>query len=677
MKLLSRLKATSEGNSLQFKVLLGISVGMIIITFLIAGFAISTTRSYLQQDSNESVDESYKSMVHLLEMYKSNAQSHANSLAKHPQIIDAAKRRDTQALFAITTPLMKEGKLDYIVITDPNGFAIIRTHEPGKIPKADDNIANQMNIAQAITGKSFVGIEEGKVVKLSVRAGSPLYDENGTLVGVLSAGYVVSQNGIVDSAKAMFGTDFSLFLQDEPVATTFADKDGKRETGIRIGNSAITQTVLKEGKVFTGTSQFEGRNYTIAYGPLMGANGKVIGMIAAAKPTTLMETVSNALTYKIAGASAGILLVAIIITVFFIRRILKPLQLILGKMLEVANGNLGVEDLTIKSRDEIGRLAGGCNTMLGNLRSLVANVAESAEQVAASAQQLAVSADHSAQATNQIAFGISEVTIGVEKQQKAVNDTMSVVGQMSAGIQQIAATADTVTRTSVNSTDKANMGSKILEKATIQIGHVEEIVNKSAQVVTRLGDRSKEIGQIIDTISGIAGQTNLLALNAAIEAARAGEQGRGFAVVAEEVRKLAEQSQEAAKQIAGLINEIQQDTESAVLAMKEGTEEVRIGAGDVNNAGQTFKEIFASFNEVTSQIKEMSSAIQHMASGSQQIVASVHEIDSVGNAAVSRVQSVSAATEEQSATMEEIAASSQALSTMSESLTQAVSKFKI
>ena len=148
-------------------------------------------------------------------------------------------------------------------------------------------------------------------------------------------------------------------------------------------------------------------------------------------------------------------------------------------------------------------------------------------------------------------------------------------------------------------------------------------------------------------------------------------------MVADEVRKLAEQSQEAAKQIARLISEIQQDTDSAVVAMTEGTKEVRVGAEVVTDAGKTFKNIFVSFNEVTRQIKEISAAIQQMASGSQQIVAAVRDIDAISKETASQSQTVSAATEEQSATMEEIAASSQALAKMAEELTTVVSKFKV
>ena len=333
--------------------------------------------------------------------------------------------------------------------------------------------------------------------------------------------------------------------------------------------------------------------------------------------------------------------------------------------------------IEIKSKDEMGMLLQSLSNASANLRSLVRQVATSAESVASSSEELTSSAEQSAQAANQVATTIAGVAQGAEKQVQAVNTTAAVVEQMSVGIQQVAVNANAVTGMADKTAKAAQQGDKAVDAAVSQMGSIEKTVASSAQVVTKLGERSKEIGQIVDTISGIAGQTNLLALNAAIEAARAGEQGRGFAVVAEEVRKLAEQSQEATKKIATLISEIQSETDKAVVAMSDGNREVKVGAEVVNSAGQAFKEIVALVGEVSTQITDISAAIQQMAAGSQQIVASVRDIDRISKDASGQTQTVSAATEEQSASMEEIAASSQALAKMAEELQFAIRKFTI
>lgn len=205
---------------------------------------------------------------------------------------------------------------------------------------------------------------------------------------------------------------------------------------------------------------------------------------------------------------------------------------------------------------------------------MIVKVQEASEIVSASSEELTASTEQLSQAADQVVTAITDVTNGTSQQMQSVDDTMTIVEQMSAGLQQIAANTGSVSAAAEKTSNTALEGGEAVQKVASQMA-IETSVTHSAQVVAKLGERSKEIGQIVDTIAGIAGQTNLLALNAAIEAARAGEQGRGFAVVAEEVRKLAEQSRDAAKEIAALIGDIQQDTTKAVLAMEEGTNEVK------------------------------------------------------------------------------------------------------
>jgi len=370
-------------------------------------------------------------------------------------------------------------------------------------------------------------------------------------------------------------------------------------------------------------------------------------------------------------------LFSVTLCVIIAKKIISSLSLITNGIKKDENGYIMINEIAIHSNDEFGEIAHSINTLLKQVKEFVRQVSMSAGELSASSEELNASAEQSAQAANQVAQFIAGMASGAEKQMIVVNATASVINKMSAGIQQSAASANVVSGTSEKSAGSAQKGSQAIEKAISQMGNIESTVTKSAQFVTKLGERSQEIGQIVDTIAGIAGQTNLLALNAAIEAARAGEQGRGFAVVAEEVRILAEQSQEASKHITGLITEIQKDTDIAVIAMEEGTKEVRIGAEVVNDAGQAFEDIFRSINDVSAQMREISASIQQMANGSQQVVGSVHEIDTISKDTSGQAQTISAAAEEQSATIEEIAASSQALAKMAAELTNAVNTFKM
>lgn len=374
------------------------------------------------------------------------------------------------------------------------------------------------------------------------------------------------------------------------------------------------------------------------------------------------------------------LLIAIVAGAFGIvlsRSISKPLKVITEAAKEVAQGNLANSTTAAKTSDEIGQLSDAFVQMRANLRNLVTQIASTTEQVAASSEELTAGAEQSAQATGQVAETIAEVAQGTAEQVSTVEGAVAIVEQMSVGIQQIAANTTSMAVMADKAAHAAQQGDSAVVTAVTQMTSIEETVFQSAQVVGRLGDRSKEIGQIVDTISGLASQTNLLALNAAIEAARAGEQGSGFAVVAEEVRRLAEQSQEAAKQIAGLITEIQIDTNQAVVAMDTGTQEVKVGAEVISSAGNVFKDIVLVVKELSEQVKEISGSIQHMASGSEQIVVAVQDIGKISRETAAQTQTVSAATEEQSAAMEEIAASSQALARLAENLQSMVFKFKL
>ncbi|MDT8902475.1 methyl-accepting chemotaxis protein [Anaeroselena agilis] len=444
--------------------------------------------------------------------------------------------------------------------------------------------------------------------------------------------------------------------------------DAKTDAGMK----AVAERMVKGEKgLATVTSRGIDRYYSFAPVPgtawslgLSVPIAEVSGVVSGLKTTSVITIVI-------------ILVVSAILVAWLVRRMTAPLQVVEAAANRIAGGDISSVELSVKSNDEIGRLAQSFTQMAQNLRSLIRQITANADQVAASAEELTASAEQSAQAANQIAASINGVAGGATEQLAAAEETASVVNQMSTAMQQVAANANHVAGQSAQAADKAKAGGIAVDKAVSQMAQIENTVNASAQVVAKLGERSKEIGQIVETISGIAGQTNLLALNAAIEAARAGEQGRGFAVVAEEVRQLAEQSQDAAKKIAELIGDIQGDTDRAVAAMTDGTREVKTGAEVVTSTGAVFREIVELVSQGADRMREISAAIQQMAGGSQQIVSSVGRIDALSKSSAGEAQSVSAAAEEQLASMEEIASSSEELARLAQELQGAVAQFRL
>ncbi|MDF2633689.1 MAG: methyl-accepting chemotaxis sensory transducer with Cache sensor [Pelosinus sp.] len=509
--------------------------------------------------------------------------------------------------------------------------------------------------------------------KYIISAGVPLKGEKGNFRGVIGIdialdllsekikdinlngkgyGTIIDQQGVIlahpDAAQV------SKNINDDPTLKKFAKEILTQDKGMQTYDANGTAKLMIYTKI--------------------PATGWMLGITVDAKDVYGQVT---ALGYQFGFTALLGILLSIAASWVLSSGITKNIAILSQYTQRLAGGDLSEQNLIIKTNDEIGQLAVDFSTMAGNLRNLIKAIAQTAEQVAASSEELTASAEQSAHASTQVATSITEVAQGAEQQLQAINETSAAVADMSTSIQRVVTNAATVTLTSEQTANAAGEGSKAVQNAVNQMSIIEKTILGSAGVVTKLGERSKEIGQIVDTISGIAGQTNLLALNAAIEAARAGEQGRGFAVVAEEVRKLAEQSQQAAKQIADMINEIQMDTEQAVVAMNDGTREVEIGNEVVTAAGGSFKQIELLIGQVSSQVHQITDSIEQMKGGSQKIVTAVHDIEGIMKNTSGETQSISAATEEQSASMQEIASSSHALADMAAELQHEVRKFSI
>jgi methyl-accepting chemotaxis protein len=500
---------------------------------------------------------------------------------------------------------------------------------------------------------------------------TPIKTKTGAILGLMSADISLSSiQDIVNSAK-IGNTGYIDVVDKQGVLIAHPNQEQvlKKES---VADRNYIARALKGKSGSVTAKATNGAEALTVFAPIPKYNWA----IAAYMPTSeIQHAIITSLLLTILLSLMAVLCAAV--TAFFIgKSISQPLKELAGNADKLAGGDL-TANIMARGSLEINQLSQALNKMQDNFKQIIRNIIQSSEQVAASSQQLMSGAEQSAQAVDQVAHSITEVAGATDRQLLAVQEANNIVTNISASIQLIAEQANLVSATSEQTAVIAKDGKTTVNTAMEQMNHIENTVMNSAKVVTVLGERSKEIGQIVDTIAGIAGQTNLLALNAAIEAARAGEQGRGFAVVAEEVRKLAEQSQNAAKQIADLIGSIQAETDKAVEAMNSGTQEVKVGTEVVNNAGQAFQKINHSVEEMSEKIREISGAIQQIASGSQKIVATMHDIDGISKDTAMQTQNVSATSEEQSASMEEIAHSSHSLANLATDLQNAVHKFKM
>jgi methyl-accepting chemotaxis protein len=593
-----------------------------------------------------------------------NAQGINEALAAVPVV----RSMNAEAIQAFMVDVQKKNpQFELIAVLDKNGQQIARTS--GK----NGDRSDRDYFKEAKNGKVFFSDAyiSATTKALCMTVSVPVLGTDGSVVGVVASDVSMKSVWDIADANVIGKTGYIDIVDNKGTIVAHPDKE-KVLAKESFSQYEYVNKVINGQSGSIDAKSTVGNQSLVSYVPVEKYKWGVI----AYEPT--MEVYASVINNSI--VMAIIVLLSILISGFVALRlansIVNPITTLIEGAQKISKGDLSSK-INVNGALEINKLAQEFNLMIDHLRSLIMKTTEASETVSAASQQLAASIDAVGQSTQQVSATVQRVADGTNEQVRLSEHSVQVIHGMIAYIDTAAHAAEGAVKVTADSKETAHQGTKQSEDAIARIGNVQQGVNDSAEVINLLGEKSRQIGNIIDAITGLAGQTNLLALNAAIEAARAGEHGRGFAVVAEEVGKLAEQSEQAAREIAEIISSIRQETLMAVESMNKGRKNVDEGVIAVEKAGASFHDIYSAITAASEQVNSILGITQKQKESSYSMQDSVEKIADFAKVNADGAEKVAAASEEQNTAVQEIKSAADDLARMAVELRMEISKFSV
>ena len=410
--------------------------------------------------------------------------------------------------------------------------------------------------------------------------------------------------------------------------------------------------------------------------PLENGSGEKVGILGIDLDASVIPaTAAKAKWYTIA-ISAFVLLLGMAMAYFLGSYIAKPIRQLMKASEKIADGDLSA-DISVKSRDEAGKLAESFKRMSENLQQLIGHISASSEEVSKTSLQLKNVSAESSESAAQVAESMNSMSEGINEVVSSVSDCHTSAAEIDQQLTHVTEKVNEMKNVAEGVSKDSKTGQELVEETLRQTQTIKNVMEESKQAASEMQNHTEEIEKVIGMISSIAEQTNLLALNASIEAARVGEEGQGFAVVAGEVRKLSERSADAALSVSQLVAGTQESSRLVMERIQEGNAAVDKGQILINGTYENFSGIFKGISQFAERTDQLLQSLLKVEKSYQNISAAMEQISAVTEEQAAGSEEVAAAAEQQSAGMQEIASAIQQLSALSEELNQAASKFKL
>jgi methyl-accepting chemotaxis protein len=676
----------------SLKIMLPVVLLLIIGVSILVIFAIQTQKDMLLKQEEAHLKSQVDAFNYQTSMQSETALALASTITYMPEVQALFAEKDREGLLNYLKPLYsdlnKQFNVEQAQFHLAPATSFLRMNKPEKF--GDDlSSLRPMIVNVNKDKKALAGFEYG-VTGFGIRGIVPVR-KMGEELGSFEIG-ISFNKALLEKIKSSSTEEYSLLMPDPEKPDEFKAYATTLEGPLLVPNTNRLQ-VLKDGKeLISRVTAENGTQYAVITAPILDYSGNTVSLIEIAKPRTeiLAALSTNQTTMILIGI--GILLVIAALMMIVINRLTRPLkrmQRVANEIAKrdlaeltstaqmVADGDLSAhleiesQVIEITSEDEIGVLEESFNRIIESLhqtgshfadmteklRELIGQVTQQAENVAAASEELIANTRDSDQATSKMQETIQNLVVDITRQNEAINGTVDSVSQMAQAVSDVAHGAEDQAVSVNRATDAtsqmmqlineitemaqsgdslgvqagmiAKNGAESVEASLTAMQRIHSQVNSSSEKVKVMGERSSQIGTIIQTIEEIASQTNLLALNAAIEAARAGEYGKGFAVVADEVKKLAEKSTASTKEISDLVKDIQISAGEAVDAMIVSGEEVEKGVERSHESASALHEILTAVNQVTEQVKDISLSAGRMTSAASIVNASMESVSAV------------------------------------------------